>query len=222
MNKEKLIILIVVILLIVAGGLFWWRDAGERKVEDERELAEYSLGWPLSKEKDFVIEDTPEGKIIKNEKAGMIAEVPEGWIAEKVNVGGDEEINSWIVNTYSSDATFHPETPVFIEEGCGAGILIFHSKEQYNEIKGFIGEVEQKPGLFKELQETEEIELLEVDGKPAVKEVLFESQYGTSIQVKLPFNDRVYIFDTLLTDESEIQCSQEFSDFLEKVSIKNL
>ena len=65
------------------------------------------------------------------------------------------------------------------------------------------------------------MELLEVNNLLVVKEVLFEGpELGTSINVKIPFDNNVYIFETLITPKDKEICSQEFDKFLKTVSIE--
>jgi len=66
LNKKIVIPIIIVVLILVGGGFFWWQW---------REIK----GSP----DDYVIKETPEGKIVENKKAGLTVKVPEGWIEEQ-------------------------------------------------------------------------------------------------------------------------------------------
>jgi len=216
MNK-KFTILIILILLIITGGVFWWWESRKEK-EDKGEIVEYHLNYPLSKEEDFAIEDTPEGKIVKNEKEGLFIEVPEGWNARKTNLGGE---NGWIVELLSPDVKFRSDYTFLPEEGCGIEISIKHDKDEYEIKKNYIRAFQEYPELLKEAPVEEEIELLEVSGHPALKEVFFENEeLGKSIMVTVPMNEKLYIFGTLLVPKDKERCFQEFNNFLKKVSIE--
>src|SRR3989338_9866830 len=76
MNK-KLVIGGVVLLLVVGGGLFLLLGSEPKKPE---ELGSDTIPTQWSQAGDYKIEETAEGTVVTNSKAGFSFKVPEGWI----------------------------------------------------------------------------------------------------------------------------------------------
>ena len=113
-NKKIIFSLIIIILLLIAGGVFCWQN---REIKGSPE--------------DYVVKETPEGKIVENKKAGLTVKVPEGWIEEKIEI----EESSMIF--YSPDAEgYRPnkKTPP-LKTGCVIEIGIMYKKINFEEIK---------------------------------------------------------------------------------------
>lgn len=209
-----LIILILLLIVVIIGGIFWWWNS--------LPLYPPSVMGDYPSEEEFVIKDTLTGKVVENEKAGLRAEVPRGWEAEKVNVGWPTD--EWIINLLSPDAELVEGTP-FLKRGCGISIIVVYSEENSEKLRKFIKKIRLwcifQPKTCKEYQKENHIEgLLEVDGLPALKESLFDNQtIGKGIAVKVPFDNKIFVFDTLLVPGYRERCSQEFNSFLKTILI---
>lgn len=222
MQKKFIIFIIIIILIIIAGGIFWWLG----DMIFTRTVYNPNIGVPSNvvrypSEKEFVIEDTSEGKIMKDEKASLEVKVPEDWKVEKVNVGWDYSLGTstddWIVNLTSPDAKF--DEKYHLIEGCGISIIVEYYKEDFEELSRFIKFVKIlsifRPKAFKEIKENEKIELLKVSNHSAVKEIYYENQFGKDIVVKIPVDNKIIAFETLLNLRDGDRCSQIFDDFLQ-------
>jgi hypothetical protein len=60
-------------------------------------------------------------------------------------------------------------------------------------------------------------EIVLVDQKNALKETILYNDVGKYVVVKIPTEDKLYIFES--TELSEV-CGEKFNDFLETISIK--
>jgi len=203
-NKRIIVLITVILLLAISGGVFyWWQKNQEEKKGEWVQLRE-AVKYPTEKEWEII--DTPEGKIVKNKKAGLEMKVPEGWKVEKVEIGDNE----WIVNFVTPDAEFNENN--FLIKGCGISAIIEYSKDDFEYITAYM----KDPEYLK----ANGIELTKISGYPGTKEVVGENpRLGKAIAVRVPINNKVYIFDTLLVLKEEKRCSQEFEKFLEGVTI---
>ena len=202
--ERKLIILIIIVLLLAAGGgVFYCLELQEKR--PEKVLIREAVKYPT--EEEWVIKETPEGKIVENEKAGLKVRVPEGWKAEKTEIGRDE----WIVNCFTPDMEVDQNN--ILKKGCGIGVIVEYNKDDSEYIRGYLNN--------SEYLQAEGIEVIEVSGHLASKESLGKNPVvGESIAVQVPVENKVYVFDTLLIPNEKERCSQEFEKFLEGVVIK--
>jgi len=203
--ERKLIILIIIVLLLAAGGgVFYCLELQEKR--PEKVLIREAVKYPT--EEEWVIKETPEGKIVENEKAGLKVRVPEGWKVEKFEIGSNE----WSVGLSSPDAKLS-ENKLYPIAGCGVGITVEYSKSDFEYIKGYLG--------IPEYLQSNKIEIIKVSEYLASRETLGENpKLGQSVAVQVPVDNKVYVFDTFLIPDEKERCSQEFGKFLEGVVIK--
>jgi len=203
-NKKIAIFIIILILLLIAGGVFWWWENNKKK---EGIIVEFEPP------KNYVIRETPEGRIVENEKTGLIFKIPDTW---KVEIN-EYKKGEGIVEIFSSDVSFYPNTKL-PKNGCGIAISI--------EYKG----LEETAGLInfiKEIQTNQDTEanrnktVIDVSYYPALKSMIFyKPEMGQGFKVEVPINNsRTYIFNTFFPSEEE-KCVDEFNKFLETVEIK--
>lgn len=203
MNK-KLIILIIVILLLAAGGVFWWWKYYETPVEK----------WSTAKwsgPEDYVVKETPEGKIVGNKKAGLTFKVPEGW---KVKGGGIEDYYGSVM-LYTPDAIFKKW---WVEKGCKITPDVIYIKTSINTLekdKEINAEIGGKSISRKEFA------VIKIDKFNALKSLAEVEELNSYwLVVDVPITEKLYKFvlNASLTDKD--QCTRDFEKFLESVSIK--
>lgn len=212
--KKKIVIFIVVVLILVAGGFFWWQ---EDKIESflERKKLE-GMTAPI---KDYnVIEESGE-KFIVNEKDGLKIKVPAEWELETgVDMAGMTSERN--ISLYSQDFTYRPPNGCLIEIEISRlqkrrvekynGDLVMYPIEGAEEIKEMIK-------LYKEAK-PKEIEVISIGQKEALKETnILKEGIGKYITVKIPTDNKVYIFKSIQFRE---ECDKEFNKFLETISIR--
>ena len=210
MKKKWIILIVVILLLALGGGVFWYweRNQGEEKghLVQIREAVKY----PTAEE--WVIKDTPEGKIVENEKAGLKAKVPEGWKIEKKEIGSNE----WSVSLSSLDFRLS-ENKLYPVAGCGASVVVEYSKDNFEVEKVYLKGYQENPGFY----QGKGIEVIKVDGYSASRKIVWNSsKLGQSIEVRIPANNKVYVFGTILVPKDKDRCSAEFDKLLNGVSIK--
>jgi hypothetical protein len=132
------------------------------------------------------------------------------------------------VTLYSQDFSYRPSKGCLIEMQISR--LQNRRIEEYNgdfEIFPYEGvkEVKEIINFYKEAEPEEKekmqgkgIEVISVDQKEVLKEtVVLEGDIGKHVSLKIPTENKVYIFECILFSE---ECNEELNQFLETVSIK--
>jgi len=202
MNK-KFFIAIIFILFLIIGGVFWWWQIQETPPE-EWEKAKYS------KPEDYVVKETPEGKIIENKKTGLSFRIPEGWRMEKSTFGRSG------LALYSQDAV--EERTVLMKSGCRITFETIYVNVSIETLQ----EVKQNLSVFP----AEKYEIIKVGNYEGLKGVISDLElnlYG--IDVSVPVRDflgrgKLDSFILVTNFDDKERCIQEFENFLETISIK--
>jgi len=195
MTKKAVILIIVFVLLLGVGGVFWLLGS-----KNESLIEEVKFESP----KNFVIEDTAEGKIVENRNAGLSFKVPEGWKVEP----NKDYIEEGLIDLLSPDVEINGKTN-FPEQGCGIAIRIEYNETEFQLTKNII-----------ENLDIEDSEIIEISKYSALKEIVFDNpKIGRSISVRVPVNNKLYFFETLVIPKEKERCLEEFNKFLETVSI---
>jgi len=197
---KKFIILSIVILFLVGGGFFWWQNR-ETPIE-KWEAAK------VSREEDYIVKETPGGKIVENKKMGLIYEIPKDWILESGNP----------TRFYSSDTKFKGDTSVILEKGCKTYVYASYIKTDLDTLKKFIEADYSKLSYAIKLDESSTIK---VSNYSALRNKYQVEKFGMSyIAIDFPSKDKLYkILLSKPIGENE-RCEEEFNKFLETVSIK--
>jgi len=192
--NKKVIFIFVIVLLLVGGGFFWWQG---KEIKGSPE--------------DYVIKETEEGKIVENKKAGLTVKVPEGWIEEKIEVMEGSMI------FYSSDAEGYRPNKIRppLKKGCIIEVATAYKKTDFEEIKKEAEEAHKSL-----IMKSDEFEMIEVDGKPALKNISNSIDIGPSVDIYLLAKNKLYGLGISAGPEDIERCSQEFDKFLETVSIE--
>jgi len=193
--SKKIVIPIVIVLILVAGGVFWWQG---------REIK----GSPA----DYVIKETPEGKIVENKKAGLTVKVPEGWEIKRVEFG-EGSVVSYFPNTEGEQRNEMVSPP--LKKGCIIETSVVYKKMNFEEIKKEVKAIHW--GLRIKSEEFEEIT---VNNQKALKNTSDSEVLGPAMVVYIPIRNKLYDFDLYWVPNEKERCVQEFDKFLETVSIK--
>ena len=193
--NKKIIFSLIIVLILIVGGFFWWWQGREIKGSPE----------------DYVIKETEEGKIVENKKAGLTVKVPEGWIEEKIEVMEGSMI------FYSSDAEGYRPNKIRppLKKGCIIEVATAYKKTDFEEIKKEAEEAHKSL-----IMKSDEFEMIEVDGKPALKNISNSIDIGPSVDIYLLAENKFYGLGVSAGLEDIEKCSQEFDKFLETVSIQ--
>lgn len=221
LNKKIIFLFIFVLILAVGGLFFWWQ---EDKIENF--LENRKLEKMIALAKDYTILEDSGEKFIVNQKDGFKIKIPAEWNAEiGIDMTGME--SERYVTLYSKDFNYHPP------QGCLVEIQISRLKERRVEYYGedfvmypYIGakEVKDMMGSYKESSSEEEdmhergIAIILIAQREALQETtILREAIGKYITIKIPTEDKVYIFEEILFSD---ECDKEFESFLETVSIK--
>jgi hypothetical protein len=199
--NKKIIFSLIIVLILIAGGVFyWWQKNRETPIE-KWEAAK------VSPEEDYIIKETPEGKIVENKKMGLIYEIPKDWILENGNP----------TRFYSSDTKFKGDTSVILEKGCKTYVYTSYIKTNIETLKNH-NDAELKLSSVIKL---DEFSTIKVDNYPALRYKFHAEKFEMSyIGIGIPSKDKLYdIKISNPTNEME-RCEEEFNKFLETVSIK--
>ena len=198
---KKIIIPIAIVLLLVAGGLFWWQENRETPIE-KWEAAK------VSQAEDYIIKETPEGKMVENKKMGLIYEIPKDWILEN----GDP------TTFYSPDTKIWEKRSDILEKGCKIYIWTSYIKTNLDTLKKFIDANFLKLSSVIKIDESSTIK---VNNYPALRHKYHIENLGMwYISVDFPFKDKLYKIVIFNPIEENERCEGEFNKFLETVSIK--
>lgn len=193
----KKIIFLVIIILILSGGFFWWWW-------EVREIK----GSP----EDYIIKETPEGKIIENQKAGLTVKAPEGWETQKIEFGeGSVAFDTQDVKGVWRNEMVNPP----LEKGCIIETAIVYREMNFDEIKTEVKDIHAGLGI-----KSEEFEVITIKNAQALKNIFDSVALGPGLVIYLPIRDKLYNFSVNWAPNEEEKCIQEFNQFLETVSIE--
>jgi hypothetical protein len=196
--KKKIIILIVLILLFVAGGVFWWWQTREIKGSPE----------------DFMIRETPKGKIVENKRAGLKMRAPAGWEVERVEVEeGAIAFNSRDLETDRKEG----EMLLPLKRGCRIQGSILYERTSFADIK-----IDLRYSFALMGMKSVSFEETTIHGYPALRSIFDKEEKGDGVgmSISIPVNNKVYGFSVLWGSDEKEQCLQEFNKFLETILIK--
>ena len=202
--KKKFIISIFVILFLIivaGGGFFWWQKNRETPIE-KWEAAK------VSSEEDYIIKETPEGKIVENKKMGLVYKIPKDWILENGNP----------TRFYSPDTKFKGDTSVILEKGCKVYVYVSYIKTNLDTLKKYIDADFSRLSLLIKVDESSKIK---VSGYSALRHEYHVENFGMwHISVDFPSKDKLYEIALSSPIGERERCEEEFNKFLETVSIK--
>ncbi len=193
--KKVIIPIIVILILAVAGGFFWWQN---RKIK----------GSP----NDYVIKETEQGTIVENKKAGLTVNVPEGWVAEKIENG--EGLMGFYSPNIEGELQNGKIAPP-LRKGCIIHIGILYEEMTLTQLK-----FEAKYNLNLLDAKSEEFEEVTINNYQALKATADTQKIGSIIGVDVPCQNRAYSFSLLFAPYNKNNCIQEFDKFLETVLIQ--
>jgi hypothetical protein len=220
MEKKFYFLIILAFFIIVIGGIFLWSEYA-------KEAGEWTPGVEFEPSENYVFKDTPEGTIVENLSAGLRFNVhtPEGTIVENLSAGlrfnvlegwtVDKEeigIDEWIINVSSPDV--EADEYGFLTKGCGISAWIEYDKIIADAVRYRMEDPERHSG-----EVSGGYEALEIGDHSALKMILENPEWGQSVAIKIPIEDRIYMFDTRFLPEETGRCSQVFEEFLQGISI---
>ncbi len=217
MKKKIIIFLIIVGIFLVITGLLWWQ---KDKIENFLEKKEMEKIVALAK--DYSILKKTNEEFIINKKDNLRVKIPTNW---KTEIGMDMFglTSEQHVTLYSEDFSYRPPN------GCLIEIQISRLREEkienydgFSQIFLYEGakEVKKMINSYKKAlpKEKEGIKIITVDQNEALEEIrILNKNIGKRITVKIPTENRVYIFEGVLFSE---KCFHEFDKFLKNISIK--
>jgi len=199
--NKKVIFVFVIVLILAVGGIFWWQKNRETPIE-KWEAAK------VSREEDYIVKETPEGKIVENKKMGLIYEIPKDWILENGNP----------TRFYSPDTKFKGDTSVILEKGCKTYVYASYIKTDLDTLKKFIEADFSESSLITKLDESSTIK---VSNYSALRNKYQVEKFGMGhISVDFPSKDKLYKIAFSSPIGERERCEVEFNKFLETVSIQ--
>ena len=199
--NKKFIFIFIIILLLIAGGVFCWQKNRETPIE-KWEAAE------VSSEEDYIIKETPEGKVVENKKMGLIYKIPKDWILEK----GDP------TTFYSPDTKIWEKRSDILEKGCKIYIWTSYIKTNLDTLKKFLDANFSK---LSSVIKVDESSTIKVNNYSALRYKYHIENLGMwYISVDFPSKGKLYKIVIFNPIEEKERCEVEFNKFLETVSIE--
>jgi len=204
--KSKYFVPGIVIGLVVFGWLVLLIAKLGPFGEEKEEFVSQPTTW--SQKEDYVIKETPEGKFVINEKAGLSFKVPEGWRVE---------LPEETAGVYFLEKNTRLEQGIFVG-GCAIVLAVDFRGTLVENTRGIISYLEKHP---EEEESDMFIDIIEVARHKALKKIgQADFRFGKSINIEIPLGEKLCHITTRPLLEEEERCLQEFDKFLETVSIK--
>lgn len=203
---NKTIVAAGAVLLIVVGGAFLYLLGVS---SPEEEYSTTPTQW--SQAGDYKIEETPEGTIVTNEKAGFSFVVPEGWGIEAQSFGEED----FSIELLSPDAVRRDGNPP-LSRGCGIGLNTLFQEDEWFFWNNLVVGYQESP---EDIPRGEEV--IDINGTLALKSALNSDdpaaieKLGEIIQVHVSIsNNGVIEFGTTMMPNRQSNCKAEFDTFI--------
>jgi len=211
--NKKIIFSSIIILVLVGGGFFWWQPY-YKQIQTEKALERLV---------NYIVNDTPEGKIIETKDGRLKFKIPEGWHIRKAKenmIGPIYILNPGLVKNYQeeTDTNISKLIKESFESKSGCLIGIGHVEERKN-LDDLKKEIEEESQYLTLLSE-EIFEITEIDNYQALRYISDTAYNGYWITLFVPFENKTYTVSVVFNRDNKEECSQEFDKFLETVSIK--
>lgn len=219
-KKFIILVLIVIVLLLIIGGVFLWPYYKQIKIKKD-----------LERLADYVVEETSEGKIIESKDGKLKVKVPEGWrfreelkylkegrLVDSNYFVGHIEILSPELFEASNEGK---ETNIYKSKtGCLIEIAPLEGEKSLEDLKEDLEKEIKENYQYLELESEATLEIIEIDGRKAFKNMFTSSLLGNCTSIVIPIDDGNHILKVFSSQENKDKCSQEFNKFLETVSIE--
>ena len=155
----------------------------------------------------FKIEEKDESKIISNQNLGFLAKIPKNWEFQL------DQTNKSIIFYSSEDSNLENQT---FQKDCLITLRVEYREVEkiFSVLKNTIAQLKEKPQIG------ENLELVEIDGRNAVKETVEVKGVGKVIRVSFPEKEKVFMFGALLFPKKEKECQRYFEEFLNSIELK--
>ena len=194
--RKKIVVSLVGVVVIAAaiGGFFYWRETHPLK----------------GNANDYLIKQSENSeKIVENKRAGLTFKMPAGWIEEKI----DELEGSIII--YSPETEFIKPRTVPLRAGCMIEAAIVYRKMNIEELKKEISNIHFTLGV-----KSENFEEITIQNYKALKDTFDTVDIGKGTAIYIIYGNKLYSFANYASPETEKQCLQEFTEFVNNISIK--
>jgi hypothetical protein len=194
--NKKVLIGLVFILVLVVGGFFYYKQ-----------INKVIIGLPS----DYVIQDTSDGKIVKNERAGLIVRAPVGWVTQKIEFFE----GSIVFNTQNIDGRLENEIvkPPF-NKGCAIETAVVYKRTNIDSLKEEIKEIHIGLGI-----KSEEFKEITINNDSALENNFDSQLLGPASVVYFFKSNKIYSFALYWAPDDKENCVQQFNKFLETISI---
>ena len=192
--SKKIFFISILILSAITIGFWGWQKTRIR-------------GNP----NDYIVKETIEGKVIENEKAGLIIKVPEGWEMEKA------ELQEGGISFYFNGSKSRLENGQInlpLEKGCMVGTEIVYEKLNFKELENEARFAHTTLG-----GKIDKFKIIFISDHEALENAFELYRYGPGIGVYIPIGNHICAFYLYWAVGQKENCVQEFNKFLETLSI---
>lgn len=174
---NKTIVIGGVAVIIVIGGFLLYLGG----TSPEEEYSTTPTQW--SQAGDYKIEETAEGTLVTNEKAGFSFMVPEGWDREESSFG-----DQYSITFIDPDAKLR--SGVFLEEGCSMGIETRYSRDFVMAAQDVLEQLLKDPDFG-----FGEREVVSINSRQGTKETLVDQGmvYFENSSIEVPLRENILL-----------------------------
>lgn len=160
---------------------------------------------------DYVIEETPDGKIVKNEKLGLSFKIPTDW--------SPKETPSFLpdISFYRNGTEVNQDRSDVLNKGCRINMAVAYIKTNIDVLEKEI----RKKEIFNQPSVINEYRKREIKNQPAIEHVFKIEDLKMYFNIiYIPVNNKLYEISLNVASQDREQCQTEFNKFLETISIK--
>lgn len=197
MNKIVIFFGLIFVLALVVAGFFYWQEQNQK-----------IIGSP----DDYTVQETEQGRFVENKKAGIRVKIPDDWVVKKMDIMEGSMV------FYSPDAQGYREGKIRVplKKGCLIEVAVAYKDTDFDEVRKEVKENHQ----WLAMKSDDYFEIIEINGIPALKNILDCVEIGPSIDIFMIKRSILYGIGISSTSEDIERCSQEFDEFLEGVVIE--
>ncbi|MCX6789390.1 MAG: hypothetical protein NTZ42_02155 [Candidatus Gribaldobacteria bacterium] len=200
--KKKIIVGLVgvVAIVAVAGGFFWWQNR-LTPVEKWGAIA-------YTDAKDYIVTDTPNGKLVENKKEGLSFIVPSDWVRTNKDTEGDAMF-------LSPDAKIK-EGNQMLEQGCKIVAAVAKVKTNIDVLEQYL-----KENFSWSSNERSLYERLKIANYPTIRNSFDNSKLGVYFDnTHIVTSKALYEVVLEASEQNKESCKTIFETTLKTITIK--
>ncbi|MDD2731869.1 MAG: hypothetical protein PHI53_01585 [Candidatus Pacebacteria bacterium] len=201
LRRKTLFILILIIFII--GLFFYWKEY--KKEDNEKTIEDLA---------DYIVEETPDGKIITTKDGSLTFKVPQGWFLRKE--GKYLATPVWIMSPelYKNYIEEQEENIFNSKEGC---LISLGIEKEISDLEKLKEEIRKGAESF-ELEGEIDFENVELKSYNSLKTSFVSSMLGYNQGLLVLTDNKIQGFEVYSGEDYKEKCLDEFNKFVEQIS----